>query len=104
MTIDPNLINYWIHSPQEDQDEIITYRKKKSVTGNANNNTSNGFELKENGEFIKYTNSPEGILKSHSGHYQVYNKSIIVNFDDPYQDFILKIEYLDDNVLKVRKS
>lgn len=101
MEIDANLISCWIHSPERDSDEAKTYRRTKKLD---DTNIVDGFELKSNGEFIGYTKSNKGKPELDKGHYQIFNDTIVVNFDDPYRDYILKIVSLDKDLLKVRKS
>jgi lipocalin-like protein len=100
MAIDPNLIGRWIHSLEEDSSENKTYRRIKPSD---DINIVDAIELKTNGEFVRYTKPNQGNLESHEGHYQIFNNTIIVNFDNPYEDFILKIVSLDRDKLQVRK-
>lgn len=100
MAIDPNLIGHWIHSLEEDSNEIKTYRRKKPSDDIT---IIDAIELKPNGEFVRYTKPNQGNLEPHEGHYQIFDDTIIVNFGNPYEDFILKIVSLDHDKLQVRK-
>ncbi len=100
--MDPRLINHWIHSQSENSTNIITYRAKKKIN-NTLSTENDSFELKKNGEFIQYYVSPNGKISLETGRFEIYNNSIYVSLNNPYQDFILDILYCDDNVLKVRK-
>lgn len=94
-----NLINFWELSSKRESD-IVSYIRRKKKSGKPVNNS---FELKPDGQFIQYNASPEGKLSVKKGRYEIRDHFIYVNFDNPYEDFILNILFNDDKILKIRK-
>ena len=98
--MEPKLIGYWVHSPNKDSDGILVYSRRNNDTKKP---LHDSFELKPDGEFLKYKLSSEGRLSVSKGRFDIKDHFIYVNFDNPYQDFIFNIIYYDDDLLKVRK-
>jgi len=61
-----------------------------------------GFELRKNGEFIKYSVDFSGTQMQTVGHFKVKGNTVYVYFDDPYLDSVFNIVSLDEETLKIR--
>lgn len=98
--MDANLINFWELSSKKESDKVLAYRRRKKKSGKL---ADNSFELKPDGQFIQYNVSQEGKLRMKKGRYEIKDHFIYVNFDNPYEDFIINILYNDNKILKIRK-
>jgi hypothetical protein len=102
--VDPKLFNHWVLTEKE-KNGIRVYRPKTAVSDKAPQiENEDSFEIKQNGEFIKYIVSSDGRQKSYVGRYEIDGNTLRSYFKNHYLDSICVIEALDDanNVLKIR--
>jgi hypothetical protein len=85
---------------KENADGTMEFRQ---VNNFLNKNPKNGFELRPNGEFLHKKVSSNGRVITTKGRFELKDNFIYVYFDDPYQDFIIRIISCQDKALKVRK-
>lgn len=102
--LNPAIFKHWVHSREEDTEEGSVYRPKDYKFPPARGR--NGFEIKENGEFIKYEIGPDDRPRKISGHWkQEGDNRIRADFEDQRTDSTtLDILMLDDKILIVKKS
>jgi hypothetical protein len=98
--MDTNLINFWEPFSKTESDKVLVYRRRKKKSSKVANNS---FELKSDGQFKQYNVSQDGKLRVKKGTYEIKDHFIYVNFDNPYEDFIINILYNDNKNLKIRK-
>jgi Lipocalin-like domain len=100
--VDSKIFNHWLLTDKE-SNGIRVYRPKKDVLLDAQQTENeDSFEIKENGEFVKYMASPDGTLRSHIGRYQIEGNTLHSYFKNHYLDSMFVIESLDNDVLKIR--
>lgn len=99
--VDSKLFNYWVLTGQENKGTRV-YTPKKAALGDTQQTEKEGFEIKENGEFIKYEISPAGTPMRYIGHYEISGNTLSSYFKNHYLDSMFTIVALDDNVLKIR--
>ena len=69
--VDPKLFNYWVLTGQENSG-IRVYKPKKAALGNTQRiGNEDSFEIRENGQFIKYMMSTEGTPRPYIGRYEI---------------------------------
>ncbi len=96
------IFQHWIHSREEDTDDVRVYRPSDYKFPPARGR--DGFEIKENGEFIQYgigpTDAPEKIM----GPWKIAEENqIIVSLEVPRQiSYTMQIVSCDEKLLKVR--
>ena len=100
--VSAEMFKHWIHSHEEDSEEIKVYRPNEYNFPPARGRE--GFELKENGEFIRYgigaTDKSETVVGTWKA---VDENKIQVSFDNQsYQSFTIDIVSSDEDVLKIR--
>ncbi|HKG30934.1 MAG TPA: lipocalin family protein [Nitrososphaeraceae archaeon] len=101
--VDSKLFNYWVLTGKENNG-IRIYGPKNTASGNAQQvENEDSFEIKENGEFIKYMMSPDGTPRRYIGRYEIKGDTLYSYFKNHYLDSMFTIVALDDNnVLKIR--
>lgn len=96
----------WLHSFEEDQADILTYRPNDYDFPPSRGRT--GFLLEENGVIKEYNIAPTDGLEEKIGHWEfTSDKQVLVTFsehDQPEERYIIEIISLKDNVLKLRKE
>jgi hypothetical protein len=98
--VDSKLFNYWVLTGQNNGIRIYTSKKVPDDTRQIEND--DGFEIKENGEFIKYEMSPTGEPTRYIGRYEIKGNELYTHFKNHYLDSMFTIVALEDNVLKIR--
>ncbi len=102
--IGPKLFNYWVLTSKENNG-IRVYRPKNAALANGQQiEDEDSFEIKENGEFIKYGISPDGTQMRYDGRYEIQGNAICAYFKNSYLDSMFEIVAFDDNnnLLKIR--
>lgn len=97
------MFKHWKHSHEEDYEEIKVYRP--SEYNFPPSRGRDGFELKENGEFIRYGVGATDKQVAVVGTWIPESENKIqVSFDNQNsQSFIIDSVSLDENVLKIRR-
>lgn len=93
----------WLHSHEEDQGEVLTYRPNTYDFPPSRGRT--GFTFKEDNSFIQYEIAPTDGLEERLGNWKLTDNDLIrVSFEEgDYQDFLLEIVTLEPNLLRVRR-
>ena len=102
--VDRKLFNHWVLTEKQKNGKRV-YRPKTAVSGKAQQmQNEDSFEIKENGEFVKYIVSPDGKSRSYVGRYEIDGNILRSYFKNHYLDSMCEIEELDgdNNVLKIR--
>jgi hypothetical protein len=94
----------WLHSHEEDQGEIFTYRPNTYDFPPSRGRT--GFSLNEGGKFVQYEIAPTDGLEERTGRWTMTGRDEIrVIFDEErHQDFILEIVHMEPELLRVRRK
>lgn len=96
----------WLHSFEEDQGDILTYRPNSYEFPPSRGRT--GFALEEGGIIKEYNIAPTDGLEERIGRWEYAdNKQLLVTLKgngEPEERYFLKILSLEDEVLKVRKQ
>ena len=96
------IYKHWIHSREEDAEDVRVYRPSDYKFPPSRGRE--GFEIKENGEFIQYgigpTDAPEKII----GTWTIAGENqIIVSLEVPRQNsYTMEVVSCDERLLKVR--
>jgi hypothetical protein len=100
----PEIFKHWVHSREEDKEGTKVYRPSDYDFPPARGRK--GFEIKEDGEFIKYEIAPDDRLKPVVGHWKEMGEDKIrVEFEGAEQEsFTLDIVSVDDRTLNVKSS
>ena len=98
--VDSRLLKSWVLTGKEDNDVKI-YSPKKALADTRQETEQDGFELKPNGELVKYELSPAGSPVRSVGKYKIDGNTLYTYFENHYQDSPYKIVELGDNVLKI---
>src|SRR5215213_1481860 len=104
LMVSSKLFNYWVPRSKENNG-IRVYRPKKTALENGDQvDYEDSFEIKENGEFIKYGIFADGTQRAYNGRYEIHGNIIYTYFKNSYLDSMLEIVALDDNnkILKIR--
>ena len=98
----PEIFKHWIHSREEDTGEIRVYRPNDYKFPPSRGRE--GFELKENGEFIRYRIGPTDRPQKMVGTWKVEKGNYLrVTFEGQRREsYIMQFVSLDEQVLKVR--
>ena len=100
--VDSKLFNYWVLTGQENNG-IRVYTPKKAALDNTQQiENEDSFEIKENGEFIKYVISPAGRSMRYIGRYEIEVNTLYSNFKKHYLDSMFNIVALNDKILKIK--
>jgi hypothetical protein len=93
----------WLHSHEEDQGEILTYRPNTYDFPPSRGRT--GFTFNEDGAFIQYEIAPTDGLEERLGTWKLAGRDQIrVSFaEGTHQDFLLEIVTIEPNLLRVRR-
>lgn len=96
----------WLHSYEEDQGDILTYRPNTYEFPPSRGRT--GFALEEGGVIKEYNIAPTDGLEERIGYWEYTNKKqVLVTFtteNQPEERYLLDILSLEDEVLKLRKQ
>jgi len=96
----------WLHSFEEDQADVLTYRPNNYDFPPSRGRT--GFLLEKGGIIKEYNIAPTDGLEERIGHWEFTdNKQILVTFktdDQPEERYIIDVISLKDNMLKLRKE
>ncbi len=99
------LQNTWLHSFEEDQGDILTYRPNSYEFPPSRGRT--GFDLEEGGVIKEYNIAPTDGLEERIGQWEYKNdKQVLVTLKgngQPDERYLLEIISLEDDVLKLRK-
>jgi lipocalin-like protein len=99
---DSKLFKRWILQNTENNGIRIYVSDKSSEVNDNSNIKKDGFEIKENGEFIQFHTLSNGSDKEFRGHYLVEGNTLYSRFQNSYFDSMFTILELNDNVLKLR--
>ncbi|QCR25202.1 hypothetical protein [Pontibacter sp. SGAir0037] len=96
----------WLHSYEEDQGDIMTFRPNTFDFPPSRGRT--GFTMEKDGIIRQYEIAPADGLEEVTGHWELEGQdTILVKFDreeqSPEQDYRIKILSLKDQVLKIRR-
>src|SRR5690606_14576546 len=93
----------WLHSHEEDQGDIITYRPNTFDFPPSRGRT--GFALNENNVFVQYEIAPTDGLEERLGKWKLAGEDEIeVTFaDSSFLNFRMEILTLEANLLQVRR-
>jgi predicted lipase len=91
------LFNRWIFS--DEAGGVRTYQASKAPHRQETEDDS--FEIKENGEFVRYSKTESGVLIKNVGRFEIKENTIYVYFKDHYSDLMFSIVSVDNNALKV---
>lgn len=93
----------WLHSHEEDQGEILTYRPNTYDFPPSRGRT--GFTFNEDNSFIQYEIAPTDGLEERLGKWRMTgHDQIRVSFEEgAHQDFVLEIVTIEPNLLRVRR-
>lgn len=93
----------WLHSHEEDQGEILTYRPNTYDFLPSRGRT--GFTFNEDNSFIQYEIAPTDGLEERLGKWRMIGRDQIkISFEEEtFQDFVLEIVTLEPNLLRVRR-
>lgn len=99
----PAIFKHWVHSHEEDTTDIKVYRPHDHRFPRSRGRR--GFEIKENGEFIRYDIAPDDRIKRVQGHFKVEGRNRFhIFFEDPkFKSYTMNIVSLSENVLKLRR-
>ena len=94
----------WLHSHEEDQGDIHTYRPNTYDFPPSRGRT--GFSFNEGNVFVQYEIAATDGLEEIPGRWRMADKDLIqVSFEsDSLQDYQLEIVNLEPNLLKVRRK
>ncbi|WP_114778470.1 hypothetical protein [Botryobacter ruber] len=96
----------WLHSFEEDADDILVYRPNTYDFPPSRGRT--GFSLEPNGVVKEYVIAPTDGLEEHEGRWEhADHKLLHIHFnpkDKIMKDYSLEIVELEDDVLKVKKN
>ena len=98
MALLERLYGRWILTEQQ-EGGIKVYQKTNKIEVSVGDE---GFEIKSNGEFIKYGKSFSGTPMKITGRFQLNENTLYAYFNDPYLDSMFTILSVDENTLKVR--
>ena len=98
----PEIFKHWIHSREEDTEDVRVYRPSDYKFPPSRGRE--GFEFKENGEFIWYGIGPTDRPQKIPGTWTSEGKNQIrVSLEAPRQDsYTMQIVSCDERLLKVR--
>ncbi len=100
----PNdIYQHWIHSHEEDANDTNVFRP--SSYDFPLSRGREGFDIKDNGTFIKYAIAPDDKSEKVIGHWKSEGlNKIRVYFDDPQKEsYILDIISIGQDILVVKK-
>jgi hypothetical protein len=98
--VDSRLFKHWVLI-SKGSDGVMTYKAKDALPDNTNKDVQEGFELKPNGEFIRYEMSPSQSPMRYTGKYKIERNTLYTRFKNQYLDSLFRIEEVDDSVLKI---
>lgn len=106
-TLESKLLNKtWLHSYEEDQSDILTFRPNTYDFPPSRGRT--GFSLEEGGIIKQYNIAPTDGLEERIGYWEYTNgKQVIVTMKGngrPEERFLIDVLSLEDEVLKLRKQ
>lgn len=96
----------WLHSFEEDQEDITTYRPNTYDFAPSRGRT--GFMLEKGGILKNYTIAPADGLEEQPGTWQFTNgKKILITIkpeSQPQQQYIIEVVSLENDVLKIKRE
>jgi hypothetical protein len=101
--ISPSIFKRWVHSYEEDREDVMVYRTPDYKFPLSRGRQ--GFEIKENNEFIEYDIGPTDRLKRIVGRFEYEGTDRIkIYFEDPEREPVtLNIISCDGNVIRIKK-
>lgn len=96
------LFNRWVFS--KDSGGIKIYRPSTSLSGEKQRQEGeqgDAFEIKKNGEFIRYTVTDSGTPVENVGRYEIKGDTVYVYFPDHYSDLMFTLKSVDKDSLKI---
>jgi hypothetical protein len=97
------LFKQWLRHREIEKDEVRVYRPSNYKFPYSRGRE--GFEIKENGEFLSYDIAPGCGLEETRGNWEEFGKDKIkIIFSEQQKDYVLKILSCEDDILKVRKE
>ena len=97
---DPRFLDHWVLTDRG-KDNLKIYTRKRALT-DSQLIRKEGFELKENDEFIKYDLSHTGTPVRSSGKYKIEGDILYTRFKNQYLDSAYRIVEINDNLLKIK--
>jgi hypothetical protein len=99
--VDSRLFKHWV-LVSKGSDGMMIYKPKDALSDNKSEVEQEGFEIKPNGEFIRYELSPSQSLVRYKGNYKIEGNTLYTRFKNQYLDSLFRIEEVGDNVLKIK--
>ena len=99
--VDSRLFKHWVLASKGD-DRTMIYTPKEALSDNTHEIEQDGFELKPDGEFIKYELSHDGSPVRYSGRYEIKGNTLYTRFKNQYLDSVYRLVEVGDNVLKIK--
>ena len=98
----PNCVyKYWIHSYQEDTEDKIVYRP--STFEFPQSRGRDGFETRENGEFILYIMGPTDRPEKIFGNFMIASNNLNIKLISIQKSYSITILSCDENLLVIQK-
>lgn len=100
----PAIFQYWIHSREEDIETVRVYRPSDYEFPPSRGR--DGFEFRENGEFIQYGIGPTDRLQRIRGTWTAEGENQIrVSFKaDQQESYTIQVVSCDESLLKIRRD
>jgi hypothetical protein len=97
------IFKHWVHSHEDDTEDIKVYRPADYKFPPSRGRE--GFEIKQNGEFILYRIAPTDGLRKLTGHWKSEGKNkIIVSFEEhEVGSYTINIVLCSKDILKIKK-
>jgi hypothetical protein len=99
--VDSRLFKHWVLATKMNDGTMI-YTPKEALSDDTHEIEQAGFELKPDGEFVKYELSHTGSPVRYSGKYEIKGNTLYTRFKNQYLDSVYRLDEVGDNVLKIR--
>lgn len=99
----PGLFKHWIHSREEDTESVKVYRPSNYDFPPSRGRE--GFDLKENGEFVQYGIAPTDRPQTVKGQWKAEGAKIEAHFEDQKsKPQTLSILSCDEDILRIQSD
>jgi hypothetical protein len=98
--VDSRLFKHWV-LVSKGSDGVMIYKPKDALSDNTIEVEQEGFEIKPDGEFIRYEMPARQSLVRYIGKYKIDGNTLYTRFKNQYLDSLFRIEELSDDVLKI---